>query len=96
VIGEGYRSGGGPPLDLFFGQSDPMTAPFLVSSFPRCRAERGGILIFRGGLAVRMPSELSIGPEGRLASDLSSGREAVFDFSPWSDNPRPLGRPRVR
>ena len=100
MVGEsssGYLDGGGPPpLDLFFGQSDPITTPFLDSSFPRCSAERGGILIFRGGLAGRMPRGLSIGPDDKLISDLSSGREDGFELSPWSDNPRPFGRPRVR
>ena len=99
MIGEssGYRGEGGPPpLDLFFGQSDPMTTPFLVSSFPRRSAERGGIRIFRGGLAGRIPSGLSIGPEDRLTSDLSPGREGFFELPPWSDTPRPFGRPRVR
>ena len=100
MIGElssGYTGWGGPPpLDLFFGQSDPMTTPFLDSPFPRCSADRGGILIFRGGLAGRIPSGLSMGPEATLASDLSPGREGAFELSPLSDNPRPFGRPRVR
>jgi len=85
MIGEsssGYLGGGPPPLDLFFGQSDPITTPFLGSSFPRCSAERGGILIFRGGLAGRIPSGLSTGPEVRLTSVLSSGREGAFELSP--------------
>ena len=100
MIGEsssGYLDGGGPPPpDLFFGQSDPITTPFLDSSFPRCSAERGGILIFRGGLAGRIPRGFPTGPDDKLTSVLSSGREDCSELSPWSDNTRLFSRPRGR